>query len=71
MSPQSSWAILGSDETTEGGPMLNREEWIMIKEMSDKGCYQKNIAAELGVSPKTVSRALKRQGAPARRQLGI
>ena len=42
----------------------------MIKEMSDKGCYQKDIAAELGVSPKTVSRALKRQGAPARRWPG-
>ena len=63
MSPQSSWAILGSDETTEGGPMLNREEWMMIKEMSDKGCYQKDIAAELGFAqdsepcPETARRA--------------
>ena len=51
--------------------MINREDWHMIKQMHERGCYQKDIAETLGVSARTVSRALKRQGAPAKRRHGI
>jgi transposase len=44
--------------------MLRKEDWMDIKVRAEKGVYQKDIAYELGVHPKTVSRALKRQGAP-------
>jgi IS30 family transposase len=44
--------------------MLNKEDWMYINTERDKGVYIKDIAAELGVHPKTVSRALKRGGAP-------
>ena len=40
--------------------MLKREDWMMIQEQRSKGAYIKDIAAELGVHPKTVSRALVR-----------
>lgn len=50
--------------------MLNREDWLMIKQMHDKGCYQRDIAAELGMSERTVRRALKRRGAAAKRKAG-
>src|ERR1700687_6469961 len=36
----------------------------MIQERIRQGVYVKDIAAELGVHPRTVSRALKRGGAP-------
>jgi len=36
----------------------------MIQNRINEGAYVKDIAAELKVSPKTVSRALKRGGAP-------
>jgi len=45
--------------------MLEREDWLMIRELREKGVYLRDIAAELGVHPKTVSRALARGGAPA------
>jgi transposase len=45
--------------------MLNKEDWMEIKAQIEQGVYQKDIAQELGVHPKTVSRALKRQGAPS------
>jgi transposase len=38
----------------------------VIKTLSEHGVYQKDIIAELGVHPKTVSQALKRNGAPKR-----
>ena len=44
--------------------MLEREDWMMIQEKRVQGVYIKNIAAELGVHPKTVSRALARSAAP-------
>jgi transposase len=44
--------------------MLDKEDFMMIKTLHQHGAYQKDIAAELGVHPKTVSRALKRGGAP-------
>lgn len=44
--------------------MLKKEDWMDIKVLAEKGVYQKDIARELGVHPKTVSRALKRGGPP-------
>lgn len=45
--------------------MLNKENFAVIKALKKRGAYNKDIAAELGVHPKTVSRALNRNGAPA------
>ncbi|MEX2431603.1 MAG: IS21 family transposase [Dehalococcoidia bacterium] len=44
--------------------MLRKEDWMMIKALAEQGVYQTDIAAQLGVHPKTVSRALKRGAAP-------
>ena len=46
--------------------MLSKEDYAVIKALKQRGVYVKDIAAELGVHPKTVSRALKRGGAPQR-----
>jgi len=46
--------------------MLTQEDYWMIQEQLAKGVYQKDIAAELGVHPKTVRRAVKRGGPPPR-----
>jgi transposase len=46
--------------------MLSKEDYAVIKALNARGVYQKDIAEQLGVHPKTVSRALKRAGAPAR-----
>lgn len=51
--------------------MINREDWIMIKHLHEKGCYQKDIAAKLNISERTVRRALKRGGPPPRRRCGV
>ena len=42
----------------------------MIQAMARRGAFQKDIAAELGVHPKTVSRALARGGAPSGKRPG-
>ena len=39
--------------------MLRKEDFAVIKSLNQRGVYIKDIAAELGVHPKTVSRALK------------
>jgi transposase len=44
--------------------MLGQEDFVTIQARSKAGVYQKDIAAELGVHPKTVSRALQRGAAP-------
>jgi len=44
--------------------MLSQEDFIVIKTLKARGVYNKDIAAELGVHPKTVGRALKQGGAP-------
>jgi transposase len=44
--------------------MLNQEDYLVIKTLKARGVYNVDIAAELGVHPKTVSRALRRGGAP-------
>lgn len=48
--------------------MLRKEDWMYIKAQAEKGVYQKDIARELGVHPKTISRALKRGGPPSGRR---
>ncbi len=44
--------------------MLSQEDYLVIKTLKARGVYNVDIAAELGVHPKTVSRALKRGSAP-------
>ena len=44
--------------------MIGKEDFAVIKALHKRGAYQKDIAAEIGVHPKTVSRALKRDSAP-------
>lgn len=44
--------------------MLKKEDYAVIKALKHQGVYLKDIAAELGVNPKTVRRALKRGSAP-------
>ena len=46
--------------------MLSKEDYAVIKVLNQRGVYLKDIAAELGLHPKTVSRALKRGGAAKR-----
>ena len=48
--------------------MLNKEDWMQIQAQIEKGVYQKDIAHQLGVHPKTVGRAVKRGGAPSGRR---
>lgn len=45
--------------------MLRKEDWMEIKEQAERGMYQKDIAEQLGVHPKTVGRALRRGGPPS------
>lgn len=44
--------------------MLRKEDFMVIQALAKRGVYLTDIAAELGVHPKTVSRALKRGGPP-------
>jgi len=44
--------------------MLCQEDYIVIRTLKKRGVYQKEIAAELGVHPRTVSRAIQRGSAP-------
>jgi transposase len=44
--------------------MLRKEDFAMIKALDRQGVYLKDIAAELGVHPRTVRRALDRGSAP-------
>ena len=46
--------------------MISREDFVKIKAMHTAGMYQKDIARQLGIHPKTVKRALTRDAAPAR-----
>jgi transposase len=46
--------------------MIRKEDFAVIQALHQRGVYQKDIAAELNVHPKTVRRALQRQGAPER-----
>ena len=51
--------------------MINREDWIMIKDLRSRGCFIKDIAHKYHCSPKTISRTLKRQGPPPKRKSGV
>jgi len=44
--------------------MLWQEDYIVIRTLKKRGVYQKEIAVELGVHPRTVSRAIQRGSAP-------
>jgi transposase len=44
--------------------MLKKEDYAVIQALAQHGVFQKDIAAQVGVHPKTVSRALKRGAAP-------
>lgn len=46
--------------------MISKEDFAVIKSLDQRGVYLKDIADELGVHPRTVSRALKRGSAPQR-----
>jgi transposase len=46
--------------------MIGKEDFVKIETLAARGVYQKDIARELGISEKTVNRALKRGGAPKR-----
>ena len=48
--------------------MLSKEDLAVIKALKKRGVYQVDIAQELGVHPKTVSRALKQDQAPRRKR---
>jgi IS30 family transposase len=50
--------------------MLNKEDWMNIQAQLAKGVYQKDIAHQLGVHPKTISRAIKRGGPPSGKRPG-
>ncbi len=52
--------------------MIGKEEFAVIKALEQRGIYLKDIAEQLGVHPKTVSRALKRNRAckPERKKRG-
>jgi transposase len=45
--------------------MLSKEDYLMIQAQVERGVYRKDIAAELGVHPRTIRRALKRGRAPS------
>ena len=45
--------------------MLRKEDFAVIQALKKHDVYMKDIAAELGVHPKTVSRALRRGSAPS------
>lgn len=48
--------------------MLKKEDMAVIKALKKRGVYNKDIAQELGVHSKTVSRALQRGEAPSRQR---
>lgn len=48
--------------------MLRQEDFAVIRALHDRGVFQKDIAVQLDVHPKTVSRALQRGSAPSRQR---
>jgi len=50
--------------------MLSKEDWMLIQAQVERGVYQRDIAAALGVHPRTVRRALARGGAPTGKRPG-
>ncbi len=50
--------------------MISKEDYMEIEEQLRRGAYKKDIAARLGVHPKTIGRAVKRGGAPSGKRPG-
>ena len=48
--------------------MISKEDYAVIKALKKRGVYVKDIAAEIGVHPKTVSRAIQRGGSPVKKR---
>lgn len=48
--------------------MIRKEDYTVIQTLHKRGVFIKDIAEELGVHPRTVSRALERKGAPSRKR---
>lgn len=48
--------------------MIKLEAFVKIETLAERGVFQKDIAQELGVSDRTVRRALRRGGPPKRKQ---
>jgi len=48
--------------------MISKEDYAVLKTLKKRGVYVKDIAAEIGVHPKTVSRAIQRGGAPVKKR---
>lgn len=48
--------------------MLKKEDYTVIQALHERGVYQKDIAEQVGVHPKTVRRALQRGAAPNRQR---
>ena len=55
-------------EPSEEVQVLRKEDFMVIQALVERGVYQRDIAEQLGVYPKTVSRAWKRGTAPERRR---
>ena len=49
--------------------MIRKGDYVQIQALAKAGVYQKDIAAKLGVHPKTVSRAIASGGAPGSRHV--
>ncbi|MBE0430002.1 MAG: IS21 family transposase [Thermoleophilia bacterium] len=50
--------------------MLTKEDYMDIKQKRERGVYIKDIAEEKGVSPKTISRTIRRGSAPTGKRPG-
>ena len=48
--------------------MLSKEDFMVIQALVRRGVYQRDIAARLGVHPRTVRRAVRRNGPPGGRR---
>ena len=48
--------------------MLTKEDLAVIRSLTKRGVYQIDIATELGVHPKTIRRALKRETIPEKKR---
>jgi len=48
--------------------MIRKEDYTVMQSLYQRGVFIKDIAEELGVHPRTVSRALERKGAPSRKR---
>ena len=52
-----------------GTSMISKENFAVIQTLHERGVFQKDIAEQLEIHPKTVSRALQRGSAPKRQRI--